>query len=583
MKRRKTTSRLILFFCLIHLFCISAFAQEITSINYVDNFQQESTGNYINLPFRAKGLRKNAQRGGNIIIHPRLGIADSLKRAIKIAANLWEDYLPIGTELNIGVELGNVENDMETNVCLYIDSQQLVPSSIYRNLIKGEYVFDNLDAMITLSNTTNWKCNYGEGVQSGEKNLTTAMLRAIAITLGFGTTVVQKTGRNGAEIITFSESGNNYTPFEQLVYNSSGQALTSINRGNKRNDNLALRSYSQPADSLLVMLNNSSSYKLYAPTPFVKNRSMIFLDESSSLMHYNNLAGNKFLAIDDITLNILKEIGWDVETESMSIYCNEIPQTGIPSAYGTYTFRVNNYNPSIENTRWEYVILNNSQEYELVSQQTGGVTFDVCLTSENISSPYINSDGDIEGIVKLIYTLNGQEKVLTYSLTLECAPKILGILNQQAHFEGHFALYGYSFTVDYVGSQTINIGVEQEYSPYYDNYIVTEPYLAHAYIQGLSRGNMVWIDISVSNEYGSDLYTIELPVQSDTSTIIQAERKEPYIGHKIDHIDVYTPSGLFLGKVKDLKSIPQYHFRDFVLKYIDKNNNEIRTQTIKIK
>ncbi len=576
-----------LFSILLCLLCIhnhhNVYSQEITTVTYIDNFAQGNTSSNVFVPLRAKSMRKNSQKGGNIKITFESSMADSLKQAINIASDLWADCLPTGAEVQIGVQFGNVGNDMEVQVFGVSSDTIFYPLSIYRNMVMSNYVSNTRDAVLTLSDTVNWDCSYSI-INNTHKHLTTAVLRGIAIALGFGTTVRQ-ISKGNEEIIIFDNTGESYSPFEYLVSDSQGNHLCNIPKGSKKRDNTVLRAFCQPTDS--IMINGSNAiYKLYSPTPFVKNKSMIFLDKPYSLMHYDYLNGGKCLAIDDTTIDIMKAIGWDIESTSMSIYCNGIPSTGIPSAYGSYTFSINNYNQSITNPRWEYSVLNANKEYEIISQQTSGQTFTISLNMNGLNTPYINCDGDIEGVVRFIYTLNGEEHSLHYGLTLECAPQILAISNQCAHFENHIALYDYSFNVDYVGAQQITIGVEQEYSPYYDYYVVQEPFLAHAFIQGLSRGNMVWLDISITNNYGSDFYTIEIPVQSLTKW--NEVEQSDIIGdhqahHQVHHINLYTLDGRFLDQVEDISSLSKYHSCTLIMKYMDKDDKEIRVKKINFK
>ena len=48
------------------------------------------------------------------------------------------------------------------------------------------------------------------------------------------------------------------------------------------------------------------------------------------------------------------------------------------------------------------------------------------------------------------------------------APKILSIDDETVIDNGYATLYDYSFTVSYVGASSVAVGVEQEYSSYYE-------------------------------------------------------------------------------------------------------------------
>jgi len=153
----------------------------------------------------------------------------------------------------------------------------------------------------------------------------------------------------------------------------------------------------------------------------------------------------------------------------------------------------------------------------------------------------------------------------------ESAPKILSIDDETVIDNGYATLYDFSFTVSYTGASSVTIGVEQEYSSYYEVHHVNESSPAHVYLKYLSRGNKVWIDVSVENEYGEDKRTIEIPVQTPTA-ISEASATEA------DHIDVYSMSGTLLGRVKSLSELSAYRSCPLLLRYMDKNGHQIQTR-----
>ena len=127
--------------------------------------------------------------------------------------------------------------------------------------------------------------------------------------------------------------------------------------------------------------------------------------------------------------------------------------------------------------------------------------------------------------------------------------------------------------VSYVGASSVTVGVEQEYSSYYEIHHVNEPDLAHVYLKYLSRGNKVWVDVSVKNEYGEDKRTIEIPVQTpDAIGEVSAE--------EVDHIDVCSLSGTLLGRVKSLSELSAYRSCTLLLRYVGKDGRQIQTRKL---
>jgi len=542
---------------------------------------------YVNTPLPAKIQRRSSKKGGNIHIDFDANVADSLQLTIGAAADFFASLLPIGTNVGLSVALADIENDMEVSVIYTLDSLYSYPTSLYKNILNKSYNNDNYDATIKFSENASWACGIGSTIRVGEKSLATAMLRAISIALGFGTTISQIKGNNNTDIIVFNTGyGTQFSIFETLVFNNNGTSLTSVNHGSKKRNNAELINYMQNTDTMWVVLD-SAQYQLYNPTPFVKNKSMIFLDEPSSLMHYQIPEGHINLSVDEITRSILKEIGWplDVETteNDIEIQCSTIPSTGIASAYATYTFTLNNYTSNVTNTSWKYMVKHASGEYVCVSQQTGGQTFQIMPSSVNANTAYINADGDMEGIIQYTYTRSGREYTALYKLTLEYKPTIWGVYNQKSHFGPYANLYNYSFSVSYAGAESLTIGVEQEYSAGYDTYYIYEPYWAHAYVTNLNCGNMVWVDISATNSYGSTMYTIEIPEQ--TLFGVKEERlvnsqENAYAMYKIAYVDVHSLNGKLLRRVHSMSEISGLHNGIYILGYHDEKGNLINTRTI---
>ena len=98
------------------------------------------------------------------------------------------------------------------------------------------------------------------------------------------------------------------------------------------------------------------------------------------------------------------------------------------------------------------------------------------------------------------------------------APKIIEVTSGEKVFrDGYTYLYDYKFDVRYTGCEYVTVGVEQEYSSYYNVYHFYGPDTAHVYVKNLYANNRVWIDISAENEFGSTKMTIELPPYNDNA------------------------------------------------------------------
>ena len=163
----------------------------------------------------------------------------------------------------------------------------------------------------------------------------------------------------------------------------------------------------------------------------------------------------------------------------------------------------------------------------------------------------------------------------------ESAPKVISVFNQKVDFSNYETLYDFSFDVTYTGATSITIGVEQEYSSWYDIIHVHEASPAHVDLKCLSRGNMVWVDIIAENEYGKDTLTIELPVMTeDNVNGLTSIDKSPA---KTDHIDIYSLDGRFMKRIKNLSELSSYHTCTLLLQYYNNKNQLIRSKKISLK
>lgn len=570
----KTRSILFILYLLVSPL---AFAQDVNFVTYNESFPSTQAIEQ-NAPLRIESKRKTNSQGAKININYSSVVPDSLKLAIDVATHLWEDILPPEANLNIDVKFAPNESDMHVDVLYISHKNDTLYAQSFHNTYYSRYG-NYYDGYITFSNEIPWCSQY---IQNN--NISTAMLRAIARILGFGTTVIKNNRGN----YIFDEVNNGYTPFEYLIYNNDNIPLSSIRKQkNKKNENLQLKEYYESSNDFCLKLN-SKQYELYAPMPFVKDKSMVFLDDPTCLMHYEMPTGSNYLNIDSKTIKILKAIGWKINVpSSVEIYSKSISSMDVASVYNPYLFEIDSDDPNISPLRWEYQVKSANGVLQTVCQQSGSQTFSV-NPSEYLSTSHVNSSGIIDAIVCLTYRVNNEVKTTSMSLKLDCAPIILSITDQAFHFERYETLYDYSFNVSYRGATSITIGVEQEYSSFYDIIHIHEPNLAHAFIQALSRGNMVWIDISVTNEYGTVTETIEIPCQTNVHNVYNSSTSSENVNlcsreNVTDYIDIYSTNGSFMKRIKSISELSDIHSRTVILQYFNQNHKLTKTRKVNLK
>lgn len=551
---------------------LTAFCQNIDTLVFVDNFVHSDVAHEVRLPI-SKNLRKSARNGAMFKFNDSFyALEDSVRKSIMFASELWECKLPSGTLIKLEILFEDIQNDMEVLVRYKSNDMQKLtyPSSLYNNsIIKTEE--EGFDGTIIFSNTINWDCSYNTGAVS-DKNLSYAMLRAIAICLGHGASI--KRIKNN--LLSYHSSKR--SAFDAILTNSNNDSLP-ITRNELTNF------YTNNSNNIFANCQNGS-IKMYAPEIFEQGKSLVYTDNIDwSLMKANMYSGQKVLAIDETTLNILREIGWKTKQKDVVVGCDNLEDNGIASMYSNYNFTYNSNGNSIDNVQWSYSVRLANNSYEEVASQNGGTTFEICSVA-NKPNLYINSDGDSEGVIKLKYSLNNIPDSTQYNISLGRRPLIFGIYDVKINDNDYLSYYDFSFSVLYAGSNRVIIGVEQEYSCEYELIYVNEPHLAHVNVPLLNKGNYVWIDISISNEYGTTTQTIELgeqytkkrPLFSDIEEMQNNECCE-----NVSHIDVYSVLGVKIATIKNLTELENVNHSLLVLNYISNGNNVIKTRKIKLK
>ena len=580
--KKNTMNNRFFYFIACLLMSIMLYAQDVEFVTYNENFSAEqiSTGNF---PMHSRGVNRSNNYGAQININYSSVVPDSLRQAIEVATQLWEDILPVEAHLTIDVKFAQNESDMSVVVPYISERRDTLYAISYYRTYMGPYG-ELYDGYVTFSNSVEWCSQDVQGNNTTNGCLSTAMLRAIARTLGFGTTVT----KNNRGYFIFEEVQSGYTPFEYMIFNNFNAPLSGIpKQASKKNENIQLKNYYESSNGFWLKLD-TKQYDLYAPKPFVKGKSLIFLDDPTCLMHYEMPTGSNYLNIDSKTLKILKAIGWNINVpSSVEVYCKDIPSSDAVTAYNPYLFEIDNDGANITPLRWEYQVKSANGVLQTVYQQSGNQTFSV-TPSDYISASHVNSSGIIDAVVRLTYKANNEVKITSMSLKLDCAPIILSISDQTFHFERYETLYDYSFNVSYRGATSITIGVEQEYSSFYDIIHIHEPNLAHAFIQALSRGNMVWIDISVTNEYGTVTETIEIPCQTNVHNVYNSTTSSENLNlssrdDDIDYIDIYSNNGSYIRRIKSISELLDIHSRTVLLQYYNQNHKLTKTRKVNLK
>lgn len=498
MRLLKLTQFTLLIVCILAGFPVSAFCQnpKMRYMRHVETASKEMMPAVIHKPLSAKSNRVSTIKG-QIVMTYDSELPDSIKNAINMAKGMWESRLvckqPIYVNVVFEPQAQNIA--MISDVCCYGEGDfRGCPTSLLSQLNDAEYCDPaSPDGIILLNSNLSWNCDINTHV-ADENNLTTMILRGIARTLGFGSSVTQKTESK----IDFYFGWPTY--FDKLLRNQNVW-LHSMD-GNSAE----MRNFITSGN--VVIDTPSSTYKVYAPSVYDPGKSLYYIEGRKSIMSNSLGQGHIPQEIDDYTVDILNAIGWNIPLNAGNIKCDNISDNNNISAYIPHTFSIDKAEGDvISDYNWSFQLKDKSGVYTTVSKGSASG-----FIIAEISSPhgyYVNSAGEMEGRIECIYTLNGKQKRASSDLSLDLKPVILSIDNLEVHENQEDYYFWLTFELNYRGSNKVYICVSDEESPYITRNEFYEPLLAHITTTQMSTTCYSWVDIDINNQYGKTTKTLE--------------------------------------------------------------------------
>lgn len=391
MRLLKLTQFTLLIVCILSGVPVSAFCQnaKMRYMRHVETASKEMMPAVIHKPLPAKSNRVSTIKG-QIVMTYDSDLPDSIKNAINMAKGLWESRLvckqPIYVNIVFEPQAQNIA--MISDVCCYGEGEsQGCPTSLLSQLNDAEYC-DTVwpDGIIFLNSNLSWNCDINTHI-ANENNLTAMILRGIARTLGFGSSVTQKTESK----IDFYFGWPTY--FDKLLRNQNVW-LHSMD-GNSAE----MRNFITSGN--VVIDTPSSTYKVYAPSVYDPGKSLYYIEGRKSIMSNSLGQGHIPQEIDDYTVDILNAIGWNIPLNAGNIKCDNISDNNNISAYIPHTFSIDKAEGDvISDYNWSFNLKNESGVYTTVSKGSASG-----FIIAEISAPdgyYVNSAGEMEGRIECI-------------------------------------------------------------------------------------------------------------------------------------------------------------------------------------
>lgn len=268
----------------------------------------------------------------------------------------------------------------------------------------------------------------------------------------------------------------------------------------------------------------------------------------------------------------------------ISIYSDDVDETGLASAYTSHRFYIEKGNLPISNPRWtlELPLANGGRQSIQIADNNLS-----CTTSpiENESLYKINSNGEIEAQLKFTGTVNDSATEAAFKIHLELKPLIEYAVIERIEDNSPFDSYNAYYKVKCHGADILNIYVEEEYGSKVKYSFVKEPDILSGVADHITAPTYAWIDFIAENQYGKSMYTIELEpygVVSDNSGPADPDDGGHHAGidipdseNEAEFFDVYDISGKYIGRFNEKSELENISPKGIlIVKRISKNKVE---------
>lgn len=270
-------------------------------------------------------------------------------------------------------------------------------------------------------------------------------------------------------------------------------------------------------------------------------------------------------------LSEMSPTGREIQEQSgLKIVCERIEEDGFASAYESYNFSIeNNTNHSISEPQWTYTLpLKGGGETIIATSQNDIFTIPI-VESKDLYD--IDADHCISGKIVFSCFIDGEESVASYNIMLDLKPHIISYSEIIKTVNETNTAYSIDFTVRYVGSDFLEVGVREEYSPFLEIQTIEEPLVAHVCRSGINTFDCAWVWLHVYNEYGEDEVIITL--ESDI-TGIQTIHSD-FVNASV--INIYTKEGKYMMQITNWDDLKELNQEIYILQLCNKEGIPFKT------
>jgi len=453
--------------------------------------------------------RRASEARGNIEYTITGNMPDSLQTAIQEAVDTWNKCLAGGYANLQFIYTDNINPDIQTEIPFLssiVDADVYYTQSLHRYLFNSNN-YQTYDAVIKINATEDWYIGISD-YDVAKKNLSYAAKRAIALSMGFGSSIIKN---NRGNIVFGGKRGHSIT--DHLIFNSNGTYLSSINNSNQKASQ-AITNFVTSNTGSLYIKQQDSAHGLYAPSTFDENKSLRYLTNANSIMYYDDsqiLSPN----IDNVTIEILKSIGWSIDLpDNVEIVGENIDSTGVTSAYTSHRFYLSPDNSNITSRQWEFRIALNNGLYQTISTANSQ---DFTISAIQDASNYKHTiDGCLLGEILFTGSINDETVNLKYQLTLRLRPSIISaecisVTPSTVNSNNYDILVG----VKYEGSYWLTASARERGTSIAYTYHSNQPYYANIVLSNIRLWDETYVTVSATNQYGTGTQVLVIPAADD--------------------------------------------------------------------
>ncbi|WP_373126061.1 hypothetical protein [Bacteroides sp. HPS0048] len=267
----------------------------------------------------------------------------------------------------------------------------------------------------------------------------------------------------------------------------------------------------------------------------------------------------------------ISPVGREVQEQSgLKIVCERIEEDGFASAYESYNFSIeNNTVHPISEPQWTYTLpLKGGGEFIIATSPNDIFTIPI-VGSKDLYD--IDADHCISGRIVFRDIIDGEEAIVSYNIMLDLKPHIISYSEIIKTVNETNTAYSIDFTVRYVGSDFLEVGVREEYSPFLEIQTIEEPFVAHVRRSGINTFDCAWVWLHVYNEYGEDEVIITL--ESDI-TGVQTIHSD-FVNASV--IKIYTKEGKYMMQITDWDNLKELNQEIYILRLCNKDGIPFKT------